>query len=101
MLGLAHTGGISSNGSGDYVIAFTTANKIPHRSDSTVHIKKILRNDQMSSLFLAVIEATEEAILNSLFTAETTTGFKDRKVEALPVVKVLKIMKKYNRAPSK
>lgn len=101
MLGLAHTGGISSNGSGDYVIAFSTVNKIPHRSDSTVHTIKILRNDQMSSLFLAVIEATEEAILNSLFTAETTTGYKGRKVEALPVVKVLKIMKKYNRAPSK
>ncbi|MCH7657676.1 MAG: P1 family peptidase [Bacteroidetes bacterium] len=101
MLGLARTGGISSNGSGDYVIAFSTVNKIPHRSDSMVHTIKILRNDQMSPLFRAVIEATEEAILNSLFTAETTTGFKDRKVEALPVVKVLKIMKKYNRAPSK
>ncbi|MCK4699489.1 MAG: P1 family peptidase [Bacteroidales bacterium] len=101
MLGLAHTGGISSNGSGDYVIAFSTVNKIPHRSDSMVHSIKTLRNDQMSSLFLAVIEATEEAILNSLFTAKTTTGYKDRKIEALPVVKVLKIMKKYNRAPSK
>lgn len=101
MLGLAHTGGISSNGSGDYVIAFSTVNIIPHRSDSMVHSIKTLRNDQMSSLFLAVIEATEEAILNSLFTAKTTTGFKDRKIEALPVVKVMKIMKKYNRAPSK
>ena len=101
MLGLAHTGGISSNGSGDYVIAFSTVNKIPHRSDSMVHSIKTLMNDQMSSLFLAVIEATEEAILNSLFTAKTTTGYKDRKIEALPVVKVLKIMKKYNRAPSK
>ena len=101
MLGLAHTGGISSNGSGDYVIAFCTVNKIPHRSDSIVHSIKTLRNDQMSSLFLAVIEATEEAILNSLFTAKTTIGYKDRKIEALPVVKVLKIMKKYNRAPSK
>lgn len=101
MLGLAHTGGISSNGSGDYVIAFSTVNIIPHRSDSMVHSIKTLRNDQMSSLFLAVIEATEEAILNSLFTAKTTTGCKDRKIEALPVVKVMKIMKKYNRAPSK
>jgi D-aminopeptidase len=101
MLGLAHTGGISSNGSGDYVIAFSTVNIIPHRSDSMVHSIKTLRNDQMSSLFLAVIEATEEAILNSLFTSKTTTGCKDRKIEALPVVKVMKIMKKYNRAPSK
>lgn len=101
MLGLALTGGISSNGSGDYVIAFSTVNKISHRSDSMVYSIKTLRNDQMSSLFLAVIEATEEAILNSLFTAKTTTGYKDRKIEALPIVKVLKIMKKYNRAPSK
>lgn len=101
MLGLARTGGISSNGSGDYVVAFSTANKISYRSDSPVDTTTILRNEQMSSLFLAVIEATEEAIVNSLFTAETTTGYKGRKIEELPVNKVLKIMKKYNRIPHK
>jgi len=101
MLGLAHTGGISSNGSGDYVIAFSTANRISYRSDSPVDTTVILRNDQMSSLFLAVIEATEEAIINSLFTAKTTTGYKDHKIEKLPLEKVLHVMKKYNRIPSK
>ena len=55
----------------------------------------------MSSLFLAVIEATEEAIINSLFTAETTLGNKDHKIEKLPIEKVLHIMKKYNRIPSR
>ena len=101
MLGLARTGGISSNGSGDYVIAFSTANKISHRSDSPVITTATLRNDQMSSLFLAVIEATEEAIINSLFTAETTIGNKDHKIEKLPIEKVLNVLKKYNHIPSK
>jgi len=100
MLGLAHTGGISSNGSGDYVIAFSTTNKISYRSDSPVDTIATLRNDQMSSLFLAVIEATEEAIINSLFTAEATIGYRDRKIEKLPLEKVLSVMKKYNRIPS-
>ena len=101
MLGLAHTGGISSNGSGDYIIAFSTANKISYQSDSPVDTTVTLRNDQMSSLLLAVIEATEEAIINSLFTAKTTIGFRDHKIEKLPVEKVLSIMKKYNHIPSK
>ena len=101
MFGLARTGGISSNGSGDYIIAFSTANKISHISDSSVITTTTLRNDQMSSLFLAVIEATEEAIINSLFTAETTLGNKDHKIEKLPIEKVLHIMKKYNRIPSR
>ena len=55
----------------------------------------------MSSLFLAVIEATEEAIINSLFTAKTTIGYKNHKIERLPLEKVLKIMKKYNHVPLK
>jgi D-aminopeptidase len=99
MLGLAKTGGISSNGSGDYVIAFSTAEniRIPYQSDSHLQLFETLRNDSMSPLFLAVIEATEEAILNSLFMAETVTGKNDHKAECLPVNKVLTIMEKYNR----
>ena len=57
---------------------------------------KVLRNDKMSPLFLATIEATEEAILNSLFTAKSMTGIDGHTVEALPVSKVLNILKKYN-----
>ncbi|NOX89030.1 MAG: P1 family peptidase [Calditrichaeota bacterium] len=98
IMGLAKTGGIGSNGSGDYVIAFSTAKelRIPYKSKSKFRSINVLRNDEMSPLFMAVIEATEEAILNSLFKAETMTGREGHKVEALPVEEVLKILKKYN-----
>ncbi len=98
MLGLGNTGGISSNGSGDYVIAFSTAPevRIPYRSKNIYREEKVLRNDSMSPLFMAVEEATEEAILNSLFTAHTVSGYKGHTVEALPVKKVLKIMREYH-----
>ena len=97
MLGLANTGGISSNGSGDYVIAFSTfpGNRIPYSSESPVKQNQELRNDRMSPLFMAVIEATEEAILNSLFSAKQVKGYRGHTIEALPVDKVLEIMKKY------
>ena len=96
MLGLARTGGIASNGSGDYVIAFSTfeGNRIPYWSEKDTMQVTLLRNDRMSSLFMAVIEATEEAIINSLFAAESLQGPAGI-VEALPVEKVLEIMKKY------
>ena len=99
MLGLAKTGGIASNGSGDYVIALSTAkdNLIPYNRDSMFQQKKELRNDDLSPLFLATIEATEEAILNSLFTAETMTGRDGHIIEALPKAEVLELMKKYNK----
>jgi D-aminopeptidase len=92
MMGLAKTGGIASNGSGDYVIAFSTAEglRIPHSSPSQSLLKaEYLGNDDMTSLFLAVIEATEEAIINSLFAAETMAGKDGKTVEALPKEKVL------------
>jgi D-aminopeptidase len=98
MLGLGRTGGISSNGSGDYVIAFSTteANRIPHRSDQAVIPVEQLLNQYITPLFAAVIEATEEAILNSLFAAETMVGQKGRKITALPVDQVLEILKEKN-----
>jgi D-aminopeptidase len=92
MMGLAKTGGIASNGSGDYVIAFSTAEglRIPHTVPSQSLLKaEFLGNDDMTSLFLAVIEATEEAIINSLFAAETMLGKENRKVESLPKAQVL------------
>lgn len=92
MMGLAKTGGIASNGSGDYVIAFTTAEglRIPHSNPSqTLLNAEFLGNDDMTALFFSVIEATEEAIVNSLFAAETMTGKEGRAVEALPKGKVL------------
>ena len=94
MLGLARTGGIASNGSGDYVIAFSANRsvRIPYESDSPVHQATVLRNDAMSPLFMAAIEATEAAILNSLFHAGTMTGRDGHEITAIPVDKVLQIM---------
>jgi D-aminopeptidase len=97
LLGLARTGGSSSNGSGEYAIAFSTAasvrihldDKSPKRSVET------LTNDAMSPLFEAAIEATEEAVYNSMFRAVTTTG-NGHTIEALPIDKTVEILKKYN-----
>lgn len=97
MMGLAKTGGIASNGSGDYVIAFSTNEslRIPHSIPSQKLQKaEFLGNEDMTALFLAVIEATEEAIVNSLFAAETTVGKDNRRIEALPKEKVLEWIKK-------
>ena len=93
-MGLAQTGGIASNGSGDYVIAVSTAYRIPHEAASSFDELKLLRNDNVSPLFLAAIEATEEAIINSLFAAQTLTGDQGHTVEALPVEKVVNLLKK-------
>lgn len=101
MLGLGRTGGIASNGSGDYVIAFSTAEaaRIPHNPDKRAIMTPVLQNDAVSPLFMAAIEATEEAIINSLFAAETMTGRNGRKIEALPLDKVLPILEKHNSIP--
>ncbi len=99
ILGLAKTGGIASNGSGDYVIAFSTAEsvRVPYRSENSTQQQKILSNSAMSPLFMAVNEATEEAIINSLFHAETMVGRDGHSIKELPVDSVLKIMNKYGR----
>ncbi|MES3019665.1 MAG: P1 family peptidase [Bacteroidota bacterium] len=98
-MGMAKTGGIASNGSGDYVIAFSTAEaiRIPHQPQGFVSSGGYLHNDLTSQVFMAAIEATEEAIINSLFAATTTSGKSKRSVEALPLDKVVPILKKYKR----
>ena len=96
-MGLARTGGIASNGSGDYVVAFSTAYRIAHEQQEPLESFALLRNDHTSPLFLAAIEATEEAIINSLFAAETLTGTEGHRVEALPKKRVLELLKKYHR----
>ena len=95
MLGLARTGGIASNGSGDYVIAVSTAEqcRIPYGGKDPVRLVPSLGNDHVTPLFLAVIEATEEAILNSLFAAETLEGRDGHRIEALPREKVLELLR--------
>jgi len=97
MMGLAKTGGIASNGSGDYVIAVSTAkeNLIPYQKESLLLETKELKNDAVTPLFLAVIEATEEAIINSLFAAKTMTGVKNNQRKAIPVNEIVNLMKKY------
>ena len=99
MLGLARTGGSGSNGSGDYVIAFSTAPEVrvrvpTQRDGNLTRDLKTLSNDAMSPLFLAVIEATEEAIYNSLFRATTVSG-KGHTVEALPMDRTVDILRKH------
>ena len=99
MLGLAKTGGIASNGSGDYVIALSV-NKDNIKSlslDSKLYQNTILKNEAMTPVFLATIEATEEAIINSLFAAETMKGRNKRVIESIPKEKVVELMKKYKR----
>jgi D-aminopeptidase len=93
--GLARTGSSGSNGSGDYVIAFSTsaANRI--RSTDGLRQTSVLGNDSMSPLFQAVIEASEEAIYNSLFRAQTMTGREGRVVEALPLEQTLEILRRH------
>lgn len=96
IMGLARTGGIASNGSGDYVIAFSTAPSVRVTgSEERTRTVTILRNEAVTPLFMAVIEATEEAIVNSLFQAETMKGYRERTVEALPLEQVLDIMREY------
>ena len=98
MSGLARTGAAGTNGSGDYVIAFSTASEVRIRSnDPNPRNVRLLSNDAMSPLFLAAIEATEEAIYNSLFRAQTMTGRENRTIEALPIDETLKILKKYGK----
>jgi D-aminopeptidase len=99
MMGLARTGASGSNGSGDYAIAFSTAAGVRVRpvSESERNMPRNLQtlgNDAMSPLFLAVIEATEEAIYNSLFRATTMTG-RGRTVEALPLDRTIEILRKH------
>lgn len=94
MMGLAKTGGIASNGSGDYVIAISVAKENLVDETTELYNPVEIHNRSISSLFLATIEATEEAIINSLFAAKTTKGFNNRVVEELPKNQVVKAILK-------
>ena len=93
MMGMAKTGGIASNGSGDYVIAMSVApgNLIDSRAKTIT--STVLANSEMSSIFAATIEATAEALWNSLFMAEPMTGRGGNHVDALPVEQVLELLR--------
>lgn len=96
-LAFGKVGSFSSNGSGDYSIAFSThpSLRYTYQSSTREQSKVELRNDSMSPLFLAVVEATEEAIYNSLFMATDMTGQKGRIMKAIPIQKTLDIIDQY------
>ena len=94
LYGLARAGGFGSNGSGDYVIAFSTANRIEDSPANSTREEEVMDSDYLSPLFCAVVEATEEAIINSLLRATAVKGFKGT-VEAIPVDKVVEICEKH------
>jgi L-aminopeptidase/D-esterase-like protein len=95
-LGLGRDGSFSGDGSGDIFIAFSTAN--PGAAGSKgVHDLKMLANQQLNPIFLATVQATEEAVVNAMVAAETMTGANDLTVIALPHDRLQEVLKKYNR----
>ena len=99
IMGLARTGSSASNGSGDYVIAFSTAPEVRRAFDARRLTTTELANEDMSAVFQATVEATEEAIYNSLTMATSVTS-RGRTVEALPLDRVREILAKYGVATS-
>lgn len=95
IIGIGQTGSTMDNGSGDFVIAFSTAYRIPHRSGLLEPPVELVANSAMSTLFRATVEATEEALYNSMFMATTITGRDGNAREALPLDKVAEICERY------
>jgi L-aminopeptidase/D-esterase-like protein len=95
-LGIGKTGGVGGNGSGDIFLVFSTANKNATGNEDVQQVATI-SNEQIDALFEATVQATEEAIINSLFAGKTMVGINGNTVYGLPINKVLAIMKKYNR----
>ena len=95
-LGVARTGGISSNGSGDIFVAFSTANPTAAATRPTTEVT-ILSNSQISTLFEATVEATEEAIINAMIAAETMVGRDGNRSEAIPHERLRELLRAYNR----
>ena len=95
-LGIARVGGIGGNSSGDIFIAFSTANPGASRRTGIPKLE-MLPNNQMTLLFEATVQATEEAIINALVAAETMRGINDNTVYALPHDRLKEVLRKYNR----
>jgi len=95
-LGLARTGSISGNGSGDIFVAFSTANPNAGDAKGLVNLT-MLPNDEMNATFEATVQATEEAIINAMLGAETMKGYQDHKVIALPHDRLKQVLRKYGR----
>jgi D-aminopeptidase len=97
-VGLARTGGVGHNTSGDFFLAFATGNHVPPWASAPIDLKMI-SNQHLDPFFEAVAEAVEEAILNSLTAAETMTGFEGRVAHALPLDELQRVMAMYRRRP--
>lgn len=98
MMGLGRTGSSASNGSGDYALAFSTAESVRRAWDARRHTTTELANEEMSAVFQATVEAVEEAIYDSLFMATTTTG-NGRTVEAIDLARVREVLRKHGITP--
>ena len=98
-LGLARTGTVSGNGSGDLFIAFSTANPNVANPDEVTHAVQTIPNDLMDPLFAGVVQATEEAVVNALVDNHSMTGRDNRRVDALSHDRLREVLKKYNRLP--
>src|SRR5438128_10588978 len=96
-LGLARTGSVSATGSGDLFIAFSTANAAAANPDPLTHSVETIPNDRMDPIFTAVVQATEEAIVNALVDNQTMTGRDNHRVDALPHDRLRAFLKKYGR----
>jgi len=94
IVGLARAGGVGYNGSGDIFLAFATGNHLPPGAGAPLDVK-MLPHGQIDDLFVAAADAVEEAIINALCAAETTTGFRGRTVHALPLDELRRVMARY------
>ena len=99
-LGLARTGSISHHGSGDFILAFSTGNTIPHYPEQPTFLMKHLADTHLNPILAATVEATEEAILNALLQATTVVGRDGRRVEAISISRLKTILKTYSFNPN-
>ncbi len=98
-MGLARTGSVSGNGSGDLFLAFSTANETAAIQGGKDPVKdaKMLANEAMDPLFEATVEATEESIVNAMAASDTMVGIDGRTATGLPRDQLVEVLKKYNR----
>ncbi len=95
IMGLARTGSFAGNGSGDYVIAFSTSTEVRRSAEDSEHASIEVANNRMSALFEAVVEATEEAIYNSILRATTVSGM-GRTADAIDIADLTRVLRRYN-----
>jgi len=92
ILALGRVGSLMSNGSGDFVIAFSTSGSVPYSDKAPDYLARRMRNDRMSPLFQAAVEAVEEAIYNSLLRADSMSGYRGTTMKALPIRELEEIL---------